>query len=130
MNLLDLLWKIKHAAQEFLSLIFNYDYSALEKEFLGLSLLDILGFVLCMYMLLEILKWFVNLLGSFLQNVTNLGLSFLFNFLMVLGRRVFYRCYYTIEYIWSLDAVIRWRGKVQLNARRKLYAAIPALKKP
>jgi|GEM_PF-5797896 len=105
MNLLEFLLEVLHSAINFFEYIYDHNYSFLKKELLGVSLTDVLGLLVCFYIIKELFLMIVSTCRSVFDRFAGNIYSYLFNYFMIGINNVLVRCYYTLQFFWELEKV-------------------------
>jgi len=105
MSLIKVLLQILRSARKFILYIFEYDYSLLEREILGISLIEVCGLLLCFYLAKEVTSFLGSIMSRMFGGIYKQGIGYI-SFGI---HRMISRCYCTMKYIWDLPVVARKR---------------------
>lgn len=114
----ELLLKLKRRTLEVLVFLWNQDYTPLEKKVLGVSLLDIVAVLFACYVLWQIIRFLISLVGSILNISGKVALSYLVNVVLLIVRTILLRAWYTLDYLWHTERLQHIRLQVEEKTSR------------
>ena len=121
MSLGDALMKIKSKAVAFAYAIWNQDFSHLEYQFLGVSMIDILGFILSLYIIFQIIKFIINAIGELLSTIVKNIFTYIATLVMLRLQKVFLRAKHTAHYLWNHEKTMDRRRAIKLRIDTLYY---------
>lgn len=109
MTLGKLFLEIKNRTIEIFLYIWHQDYSILDKKIFGISLLDIAAVLLCVYVLIEVLRFIIKLIGNF----TISTLKVLFSGLLAVIHHAVLFIWYKLISFWNTKNIKAYRSQIQ-----------------
>ncbi len=116
----ELIIEIKSRATQIFIHLWNQDYSALESKYFGISMIDILGFAVALFIIYELFKFAFTIFGELIMIFSRMVFTHVSKFALILMKRVFTRIRKTLAYLWEQEPVRRIRYAVGAKIQRLL----------
>ena len=99
MNLIEIILEICRKARYFMHFVFTRDFSALEKEIFGVSMVDIIALVIAGFALKEFILFFFTLTTKFFSHIAKNIMSHFSISILLTVRMILLRAKATVIYL-------------------------------
>lgn len=98
----EFILRLKSRSLEIIRYIYNLDFSSLEKEIFGISLLEVMAAAVAIMTIFQVIKWIINSTLEILTMGFRALFNYLFSLLVLLSRAAWLRIKHTAIHLWSL----------------------------